>query len=569
MRLALACLIMLVSVATNQALAHVNLSENNREMPTSMLFEDWSPEQLSKIQALIPDELMTQIKSIRVTDENLLPKLLILKNDTAIARNWTLTRPANSIDKLLPSLIHYEESTFSPLPTQTLNWPTKILLHSIAIPPYQQVKILLLDPNILPTQIWSHTWLTHRLAQYSQYSSLILGAIFAIVLLQVIMALLNNRVNMLLLTFQLSVTASLGYELGLMEVLSPSISSNAIGLFLPILSVLLFIEMRRKQNQDINNLIHYINATLYGAAILALILTPILTQVSLPVLESVQPTYLVVTLSILVILCGYTFIRLSNVHHLCDFGIIVFMTLFFFILNDIVTILDKMLLYLPVLGVNLLCFVSAQIDGSKNEQRANIHNMTLQKKFKELEMSHRLLQEKNAIDFLTGLKNRQFFDERYHQELSRSARENTPISLILIDLDHFKCVNDQYGHQIGDEVLKIVAKRFYYALNRPADAICRYGGEEFVILLPNTHIQGAAHVAKQLSLAINSKPILSSRGNIGITISQGVACVSHQTGFEEMKLLSIADEALYRAKNLGRDRFELAVIKPFIVKEQA
>ncbi|WP_267874900.1 GGDEF domain-containing protein [Shewanella psychropiezotolerans] len=99
--------------------------------------------------------------------------------------------------------------------------------------------------------------------------------------------------------------------------------------------------------------------------------------------------------------------------------------------------------------------------------------------------------------------------------------------------------------------------------------MCRYGGEEFVILMPNTHIQGAAHVAHQLSIAISSKPILTPRGNIGVTISQGVACVSHQTDFEETKLLSLADKALYQAKSLGRDRFELATLKPCIVKEQA
>ncbi|AQS37608.1 diguanylate cyclase (GGDEF) domain-containing protein [Shewanella psychrophila] len=564
MRLALAYILMLVSVATVQAHAHVNLSEKSREMPTSMLFEVSSPEQLSKIKSLLPDDYLP--------NENLLPKLLTLKNETARARKWTLTRPVNSFDKQLANYTRYENEGFSLLPSQTLNWPAKIVIQSLTIPPYQQVEVLL-DTRVLPTQIWSHTWLTHRLNQYSQYSCLMLGAIFSIVLLQVIMGLLKNNANLLLLCFQLSFLVSLSHELGLVEILIPSISSRAIGFFLPILSLLLFIHMRRKQNQEMNNLVHSINVTLYGTAILALLVTTILTQVSLPILESILPTYLAITLSTLVILCGYTFIRFSNVHHLCDFGIIVFMALFCIILNDIASILDKMLLYLPVLGINLLCFVSAQISESKNlsnnKPLANVQKVTLERKFKELEMNHRLLQEKNAIDFLTGLKNRQFFDERYHQELSRSARENTPISLIIIDLDHFKRVNDHYGHQVGDEVLKMVAKRFYYALNRPADAICRYGGEEFVILLPNTHIQGAAHLAQQLSLTISSKPILTSRGDISITISQGVACVSHQADFEEMKLLSIADEALYRAKSLGRNRFELARLEPFIVKEQA
>ena len=579
MRLVLACILMLLAVATAKAYAHIHLSEKNRVMPVSMLFEVSTPQQLLELQASIPDETMAQIKTSQLTDKNILPRLLILTNETDSARQWTLTRPADATDNLQPSLIRLDDSKFTLHPSQTLNWPTKILLQSVTIPPYQRVEILL-APQVLPTQLWSNTWLTHSLAVYAQYACLILGGIFATFLLQVILALLNNRVNLLLLTFQFTVTASLVYELGLVEILLPPLSGNLgnlIGLILPILSVFLFIEMRRKQEQEMNYLLHYINVTLYGTVVAALVLTAIHTQVSLPAFESILPSYLIISLSSLMLLCGYTLFRLPNVHHLCDFGIIVFMVLFCATLADMVTILDKMLLYLPVLGINLLCFISAQIGATKNSsnsqplanQLTDIQETTLQRRFEELEMSHRLLQEKNAIDFLTGLKNRQFFDERYHQELSRSARENTPFSLILIDLDHFKCVNDQYGHQIGDEVLKLVAKRFYYALNRPADAICRYGGEEFVILLPNTHIQGAAHVAHQLRKAISSKPILTSRGNIGVTISQGVACVSHQAGFEEIKLLSLADEALYRAKNLGRDRFELATLKPCIVKEQA
>lgn len=192
----------------------------------------------------------------------------------------------------------------------------------------------------------------------------------------------------------------------------------------------------------------------------------------------------------------------------------------------------------------------------------------LQNQYRELELQHRLLQEKNAIDFLTGLRNRQFFDERFSAEMARSARESTPISLLLIDIDHFKDVNDRYGHRVGDEVLKSVAKRFYYVLKRPSDAICRYGGEEFAIILPNTHGQGALHIAELILNNIRSKPVTTAQGEIHCTVSIGIASTVHSYQQNEGRLIEDADKALYRAKQNGRDRIELAPSKPYVVKDE-
>ncbi|MBY6188133.1 GGDEF domain-containing protein [Marinobacter hydrocarbonoclasticus] len=186
-------------------------------------------------------------------------------------------------------------------------------------------------------------------------------------------------------------------------------------------------------------------------------------------------------------------------------------------------------------------------------------SVALKEQLKRLQWENRLLKEKSTTDPLTGLRNRQYFNEHYRREVGQSARHDTPISLLLMDLDHFKAVNDTYGHPIGDHVLQEVAKRAYYTLRRPADALCRIGGEEFAILLPQTNENGARHVADTLLKQLGDEAIRCGDLTLNVTASIGVATLNQRPQMIEMELMRRADAALYRAKALGRNRVECAL----------
>lgn len=158
-------------------------------------------------------------------------------------------------------------------------------------------------------------------------------------------------------------------------------------------------------------------------------------------------------------------------------------------------------------------------------------------------------------DGLTGVANRRHFDDVYQKEWRRAQRSGEPLSIVMIDVDHFKRYNDRHGHQSGDDCLRSVAAAIAAALNRPADLLARYGGEEFVCILPDTGIDGAAGKAENLRLAVEQLAIAHGDSDTGaiVTISLGVATVMHAAG-QEKQLLDLADQQLYRAKQAGRNR---------------
>jgi diguanylate cyclase (GGDEF)-like protein len=159
------------------------------------------------------------------------------------------------------------------------------------------------------------------------------------------------------------------------------------------------------------------------------------------------------------------------------------------------------------------------------------------------------------MDGLTGVANRRRFDETLQNEWLRSQRSGQPLSLLMIDLDHFKRFNDSLGHPAGDEALRHCAAVLGQCAARPADLLARYGGEEFVCLLPNTPLDGALQVAQSMREALSANPVAHPDSPLGpsITLSLGVACADTFQGFEPAALLACADGQLYQAKQGGRN----------------
>ena len=161
----------------------------------------------------------------------------------------------------------------------------------------------------------------------------------------------------------------------------------------------------------------------------------------------------------------------------------------------------------------------------------------------------------SSKDGLTGINNRRKFDEYLENEWNRSARTETPLSLIMCDIDFYKAYNDTYGHLAGDDSLKKVAGVLEHYARRAGDLAARYGGEEFVVILPDTDSDKAVHIAGQIRTAVEDLRILhkSSQTSDHLTISLGVATIIPLRDQKPGTLINLADEALYKAKKSGRN----------------
>lgn len=193
-----------------------------------------------------------------------------------------------------------------------------------------------------------------------------------------------------------------------------------------------------------------------------------------------------------------------------------------------------------------------QVEAKARELDAK--NLELEVLQKELEEKNTTLEAFSSLDDLTGLFNRHYFDDNLLKEWKQALRTGTPLSLLIVDIDHFKCYNDRYGHQEGDDCLRKVAQGLYLALLRPIDIVARYGGEEFTVILPNTDRQGAEMVALRMMENIAGLDIHHEDSATGrVTVSIGIAAMVPSSKLTVARFFEHADKALYEAKKAGRN----------------
>jgi len=179
------------------------------------------------------------------------------------------------------------------------------------------------------------------------------------------------------------------------------------------------------------------------------------------------------------------------------------------------------------------------------------------------------LVEISTTDGLTGLHNRRYFNEIFDREYRRAFREQRHVTVLMIDVDHFKSINDSYGHQAGDRCLTQVAEIIRTSVRRPPDLPARYGGEEFIALLPETPLAGACHVAEAIRQTIANCKITYNDLQLQVTVSIGVAAEVPVAAEHGEALIKRADEQLYLAKAQGRNRIQAAGAAPDRVNAEA
>ncbi len=199
------------------------------------------------------------------------------------------------------------------------------------------------------------------------------------------------------------------------------------------------------------------------------------------------------------------------------------------------------------------------IDVSHQVTRNMLHIMSLRVRFSNVVIADSLGTQKECmrhatIDVLTGLHNRRWMNSMFEQEFVHAKREKSPLSLMMLDIDHFKNYNDEYGHIDGDRVLANVADCLRSGL-RPIDMIARFGGEEFAIMLPETEIDAALEMANSLRKDVERVKIKDAQGRLlpSVTISIGLSTIESSRAETLLGLIAESDKALYRAKKAGRN----------------
>ncbi len=205
---------------------------------------------------------------------------------------------------------------------------------------------------------------------------------------------------------------------------------------------------------------------------------------------------------------------------------------------------------------------SVAIENARLYEQVQDYSHTLEQKVAErtarLEQLNQELQGLVDLDALTGVANRRRGDSYLEEVWNRLRRERRPLSIIMLDVDHFKAFNDNYGHQAGDDCLAAVAETVRGQMSRPADMVARYGGEEFLLILPHTDHDGVAHVGEKVRRAVEALAIAHAHSSTGsvVTVSAGTATMVPEADAGAEQLLREADIALYRAKRMGRNQVQ-------------
>lgn len=201
-------------------------------------------------------------------------------------------------------------------------------------------------------------------------------------------------------------------------------------------------------------------------------------------------------------------------------------------------------------------YVTKPFDPEELVARVKVH-LKIKNLQDDLKRSNELLLELSNTDHLTGLFNRRYLMEALDKEVQRSVRKGGNLSLIILDIDHFKQVNDTYGHLQGDIVLQKIAVLLQKEL-RNYDVAARYGGEEFIAVLPDATLKEAVFVADRVRMAVQAAKFSGALSKLSLTISLGVALFGAPACTTVDGFINVADDALYRAKSLGRNRVEPA-----------
>ena len=205
-----------------------------------------------------------------------------------------------------------------------------------------------------------------------------------------------------------------------------------------------------------------------------------------------------------------------------------------------------------VVGATLVGLLASSLETSRRLTATLDHEVAL--RTADLEQANARLSELSMTDGLTGIANRRQFDEALDAEWKRARREGRAVSLLMIDVDHFKHYNDALGHLAGDDCLKRVAQALREHAARPGDLFARYGGEEFAVIARNTDAGGASMLAERLRRAIEAEPFIFEKQPIKVTISVGIATLADDNLDTPQAMVAHSDACLYKSKEGGRNR---------------